>query len=109
MAPFYGLGSTASRLEPLQEGSLLFITSPQKFMVLTLSTSKGWKAESTLEPPSGFERLEPLREGSLLFITSPQKFLVLTLSTLEGWKAESTLEPPSGFEHWTPGLGIQRL
>ena len=29
--------------------------SPQKFLVLTLSTLEGWKAESTLEPPSGFE------------------------------------------------------
>ena len=26
MAPFYGRGSTTSRLEPLQEGSLLFTT-----------------------------------------------------------------------------------
>ena len=26
MAPIYGWGSTASRLEPLQGGSLLFIT-----------------------------------------------------------------------------------
>ena len=26
MAPFYGPGSTASRLEPLRGGSLLFIT-----------------------------------------------------------------------------------
>ena len=29
--------------------------SLQKFMVLTLSTSEGWKTESTLKPPSGFE------------------------------------------------------
>ena len=29
--------------------------SSQKFLVLILSTSKGWNAESTLEPPSGFE------------------------------------------------------
>ena len=29
--------------------------SSQKFLVLILSTSQGWKAESTLEPPSGFE------------------------------------------------------
>ena len=30
MAPFYGWGSTASRLEPLREGSLLFTTeSPE--------------------------------------------------------------------------------
>ena len=31
---FYGWGSTASRLEPLRGGSLLFTTSPQKFLVL---------------------------------------------------------------------------
>ena len=30
-------------------------TFPQKFLVLILSTSEGWKAESILEPPSGFE------------------------------------------------------
>ena len=29
--------------------------SSQKFLVLILSTSEGWKAELTLEPPSGFE------------------------------------------------------
>ena len=29
--------------------------SPQKFLVLTLSTSEGWMAESTLEARSGFE------------------------------------------------------
>ena len=33
--------------------------SPQKFLVLILSTSEGWKAESTLEPPSGFEHGNP--------------------------------------------------
>ena len=27
MAPFYGWGSTASRLEPLRQGSLLFATN----------------------------------------------------------------------------------
>ena len=50
MAPFYGWGSTASRLEPLQEGSLLFTT---KFPDIP------GKAESTLEPPSGFEHGTP--------------------------------------------------
>ena len=29
--------------------------SSQKVLVLILSTSEGWEAESTLEPPSGFE------------------------------------------------------
>ena len=33
--------------------------SPQTFLVLFLSTSKGWKAESTLESPNGFEHGNP--------------------------------------------------
>ena len=33
--------------------------SSQKFLVLILSTSEGWKAESSLEPPSGFEHGTP--------------------------------------------------
>ena len=56
MSPFYGWGSTASRLEPLQGGSLLLFTT--KFPEIPgtiLSTSEGWTAELTLEPPSGFE------------------------------------------------------
>ena len=31
--------------------------SSQKFLVLILSTLEGWKAESTLELPSGFDLL----------------------------------------------------
>ena len=31
----------------------------QKFLVLVLSTSEGWKSESTLEPPSGVEHGTP--------------------------------------------------
>ena len=59
MAPFYGWGSTASRLEPLQGGSLLFTTKFPEIPGTHLSTSEGWKAESTLEPPSGFENTGP--------------------------------------------------
>ena len=33
--------------------------SSQKFLALILSTSEGWKAESTFEPPSGFEHGTP--------------------------------------------------
>ena len=33
--------------------------SSQKFLVLILSTLEGWKAVSTLEPPSGFEHKTP--------------------------------------------------
>ena len=53
MAPFYGWGSTALRLEPLRGGSLLFT------IFIILSTSEGGKSELTLEPPSGFENETP--------------------------------------------------
>ena len=33
--------------------------SSQKFLVLILSTSEGWKTESTLEQPSGLEHGTP--------------------------------------------------
>ena len=33
--------------------------SSQKFLVVILSTLEGWKAESTLEPPAGFEHGAP--------------------------------------------------
>ena len=38
-----------------QEAVYFLQLSPQQFLVLILSTSEGWKAESTLEPPGGFE------------------------------------------------------
>ena len=38
-----------------EEAVYFLLLSSQKFLVLILSTSEGWKAESTLEPPSGFE------------------------------------------------------
>ena len=43
----------------LRGDSLLAITSLQEYLVLISSTSKGWKTESTLEPPSGFEPRTP--------------------------------------------------
>ena len=52
MAPFYGWGSTASRLQPLWGGSLLFtIQFPELNPIFTI--------QSTLEPPSGFEHGTP--------------------------------------------------
>ena len=45
MAPFYGWGSTASRLEPLQGGSLLFTTKSPEIPgthVINLERMKGW-------------------------------------------------------------------
>ena len=42
------------------EEAVYFITlSSQKFLILILSTLKGWKAESTLEPPNGFDHETP--------------------------------------------------
>ena len=60
MDRFYGWGSTASRLQSYFEEAVYFLPlSSQKFVVLILSISEGWKAESTLEPPSGLETRDP--------------------------------------------------
>ena len=42
------------------EEAVYFLTfTSQKFQVIILSTLGGWKAESTLEAPSGFEHGTP--------------------------------------------------
>ena len=43
----------------IKEGVYFLPFSSQKFLVLILSTSEGWQAESTLEPPSAFEHGTP--------------------------------------------------
>ena len=56
MAPFYGWSSTFSRLQCHYRETVYFLPlSSQKFLVPIWLTSKGWKAESTLGPLSGFE------------------------------------------------------
>ena len=45
MAPFYGLGSTASRLQPLRKGSLHFTTKFPEIPgthCINLGRTKGW-------------------------------------------------------------------
>ena len=42
-------------LGQFEEAVYFLSLSSQKFLVITLSTSERWKAESTLEPPSGVE------------------------------------------------------
>ena len=49
----------------------------QKSLVLILSTSEGWKAESTLEPPSGFEHGTLDRESSALTTSTDQQIVFL--------------------------------
>ena len=56
MALFYGWGSTASRLQSQNRETVYFLPqSSQEVLVLIWLTSERWKAELTLEPPSGFE------------------------------------------------------
>ena len=56
MAPFDGWGSTASKIDSHDEEAVYFLPlSSQKSLMLLWSISEGWKAESTLEPPSGFQ------------------------------------------------------
>ena len=60
MPPFYGWGSTVSRLQSHNKETVYFLSfSSQEFLVLSWSTSEGWKAELTLEPPRGFEAGTP--------------------------------------------------
>ena len=45
--------STVSRLQSYYEKTVFFLPlSPREFQKLISLTSEGWKAESTLEPPS---------------------------------------------------------
>ena len=53
------MGSTASRLEPLRGGSLLFTTKFPEIPGTHLTTSEGGKTKSTLELRSGFEHGTP--------------------------------------------------
>ena len=58
--PFLWMGfNCLNATETLEGGSLLFTTkfpeSPGDPLIDFRSTSEGWKVESTLEPPSGFE------------------------------------------------------
>ena len=56
MAPFFMDGVQLPQGYNHVEEAVYFLPfSSQKFVVLILSTSERWKAESTLEPPSGFE------------------------------------------------------
>ena len=58
--------------------------SSQKFLVLILSTSEGWKAESTLEPPSGFWTRDPwIGNPALLHYTVFQPWQVFCCSFFE--------------------------
>ena len=42
-----------------EEAVHFLLLSSQKFLVLILSTSEGWKAESTLESPTSFQNETP--------------------------------------------------
>ena len=55
MAPFYRWGSTASR----RRGSLLFTTKFPGNSGTHFIDLEGWKADSTMELPSGFEHGSP--------------------------------------------------
>ena len=61
MAPFYGWGSTASRLQPLQGGSLLFtIQFPEILGTHFIDLPrKDERLSRPWEPPSGFEHGNP--------------------------------------------------
>ena len=55
VAPFDEWGSAPSGLQSHYEEAVFLPLSSQKFLILIWLISEGWKVESTLEPPSGFE------------------------------------------------------
>ena len=59
MAPFFMDGVQLPQGWSYFEEAVYFFLSSQKFLVLILPTKEGWKTESTLEPPSGFEHGTP--------------------------------------------------
>ena len=60
MAPFFMDGVQLPQgYSHFEEAVYLLPFSSQKFVVLILATSEGWKIESTLEPRSGFEHGTP--------------------------------------------------
>ena len=59
MAPFCGWHSTASRLESHFEEGVYFLPLSSHKLLLLILISEGWKTESILEPPSGFEHRTP--------------------------------------------------
>ena len=94
MAPFYRWGSTVSGVSHFEVAVYFLSLSSQKFLVLVLLTSEGWKAESTLEPPSGFEHRTPglgiqrVTTRPLLHCTNPvfPKYKVLTAIVIQHTK-----------------------
>ena len=69
MGPFPGWGSTISKLQCHYEETFYFLPlSPQEYIVLSWTTSEGWKAEMTSEPPSDLETGTPRLGMSLLLI-----------------------------------------
>ena len=56
MDHFYGWRSNASKLQSHYEETVYFLPpNSQKFLVLIRSSLKGWRAQMTLNSPSGFE------------------------------------------------------
>ena len=100
MAPFYGWGSTASRLEPLQGGSLLFtIQFPDipGTHFIDLGRMKGWVNFGatqwfwTRNPWTGNPAPEPLGHCSLILKKSSTVFLEL-LQTFKEYHFEKHLQ-----------------
>ena len=71
MAPFHGWSSTASKIEPLREGSLLFTTKFPEILVthfIDLGRMKGWV---DLEATQWFLDMEPVDWESSILTTRP--------------------------------------
>ena len=59
MAPFKDGVQLPQGYSHFEEAVYFLPFSSQKFLVLILSNAEGWKAESTLQQPSGFQHRTP--------------------------------------------------
>ena len=82
MAPFYGLGSTPSRLQSHHEEIVYFLPlSFQIFQVLIRSILDGWKIKITLKSPSGFELVyQPIYYQIEIRVTICQTYSFMALN-----------------------------
>ena len=76
MSPFYGCGSSVSRLRSNYKETVYFLPqSLQEYLVLTSSSLEGWKAASTLKSPGGFEPATPRLEIQTIALAQDPKVL----------------------------------
>ena len=94
MAPFYGWGSNATRLQSHYKETAYFLPfSSQEFLELDWLTSEGWKVELTLQMPY-LKHMHNLNDMNLMLSVFQSQHSLFQLS----WNRHSSTIWPS--DHW---------